>query len=154
MYRHYSLIIITLLALVGQGMLGKSYAIVLPVEHVAMGHAMATPVDVPTSHGAMTASGEPGAGCHSIPESTPESLPESMPADCCASLDMADSQSCHDTQELCQSNCHQCPNSVISVALLHPMAWSGELLPTPMVASLKPLFRSINLPLELRPPIA
>lgn len=134
----YILVTITMLALLGQGVLSNGHAMVMSVMNdTDMMQNM--PVQQPQM---MTADMK----CHDTePTET---------INCCDDKSLPNAQHCCDGVGNCQSDCHHCLTISITANLLNIKSWPEFSVPELAMATPMPHFHSISLTTELRPPIA
>jgi len=140
--RRHTLIVLTLLAMLSQGLMTNGLSMVRNAEaHEAM---------MPESHDSDMMSMEDGANYHS--EQT------SNTAHCCDTEQNevlpGTAQNCCDGDEFCQGNCSHCLVISVTGTLFHAKSWPGFSPSQHAMATQMPYFHSISLTTDLKPPIA
>lgn len=142
--RHHTLIALTLLAMLSQGMLSNGSFMV--------GKAQAHEAMMSGSNHSQMMNEENGASCHTERQMTNTSH-------CCDSEQIAqalpaDAQSCCNGSGYCQSDCSHCLVISVTGTLFETTSWPGFSPSELALATQMPHFHSISIAKDIKPPIA
>ena len=152
--RRMTFIIITLLAMVGQSLLGNGHAMVMEPDamtqmHTSASHTLsmkAISVQMPSlSETPKMSASANDDGCH---ESTPQ-----MTGNCCDTQSLPNVQHCCDGNQACQADCNHCQTINVTANLLTIASWPEHFASETAMATPLPHFHSVALTGALRPPI-
>ncbi|WP_394202588.1 hypothetical protein [Shewanella waksmanii] len=135
--RRQTLVIFTLLAMLGQVLLSNGFAMV-PMAQAEESHSMMQMTN--------------GASCHTV--TSMETASHCCDAELSATPLPEDNQHCCNGNGTCQADCNHCLVISVTGTLFDVKTWSGFNGSQHAMATQMPHFHSISLARDLRPPIA